>query len=133
MRIESLRKYNGRNANGYFNDLPPHSRLAAWRWLAKFEARWGRNLPRWRRAILIGQAKRLALMSAEERSTWGRSMLGKRGGKAVQRKYAAESQNPTAAATRARAYRVQRRKKSAAEGAERRKIQAALSSYRWSR
>ena len=40
-------------------------------------------MPLWRRAILIGQAKRLASMSDDERSAWGRSMLAKRGGYAV--------------------------------------------------
>jgi hypothetical protein len=36
---------------------------------------------------LVGQAKRLALMSDEERSAWGRSMQAKHGGYAVQRRY----------------------------------------------
>ena len=67
MKIESLREYNGRNPNGYFNELPPQARMAAWRWLGMFEVRWGKNMPRWRRAILIGQAKRLALTSEAER------------------------------------------------------------------
>jgi hypothetical protein len=40
MRIESLRKYNGRNPHGYFSHLPPKARLAAWRWLGKFRKRW---------------------------------------------------------------------------------------------
>ena len=92
MRIAGLRKFDHRNPNGYFNDLPPQARMAAWRWLAKFEARWGRNLPRWRRAILIGQAKRLALNPPD--SAWGRSMLAKRGGNAVQRKYQAAGRHP---------------------------------------
>lgn len=131
MRIKSLRKYNGRNPNGYFDDLPPQARVAAWRWLGKFETKWGRNMPRWRRAILIGQAKRLALMSGEERSAWGRAMLAKRGGRAVQRKYAVEGRNPTAAATRARAYGVQRKTKTAAGAAERRKVQAEINATRW--
>ena len=90
MKIEGLRKYDGKNPNGYFNDLPPQARMAAWRWLARFETKWRGNLPRWRRAILIGNAKRLAKTSEEERSAWGRSMLAKRGGLAVQRKYAAD-------------------------------------------
>jgi hypothetical protein len=29
MRIKSLRKFNGRNPNGYFTDLPPQARMAA--------------------------------------------------------------------------------------------------------
>jgi hypothetical protein len=39
----------------------------------------------WLRAILMGQAKRLALNPPT--SEWGRSMLAKRGGYAVQQKY----------------------------------------------
>ena len=37
--------------------------------------------------ILHGQARRLARQTAEERSAWGRSMLAKRGGYAVQQQY----------------------------------------------
>jgi hypothetical protein len=77
MKIESLREYNGRNPNGYFNELPPQARMAAWRWLGMFEVRWGKNMPRWRRAILIGQAKRLALTSEAERCL----MLGSTSGR----------------------------------------------------
>jgi len=33
MRIEGLRKYRGRNPNGYFEDLPPDVRFRAHRWL----------------------------------------------------------------------------------------------------
>ena len=68
MKIDSLRKYNGKNPSGFFNDLPPQAQMRAWQLLGKFEARWHGNLPRWQRAILIGQAKRLARMSDEERS-----------------------------------------------------------------
>jgi hypothetical protein len=48
-------------------------------------------------------------------------------------KYALEGRNPTAAATRTRAYRVQRKVRTAAEAAERRKVQAAVNTSRWSR
>jgi hypothetical protein len=100
MKIEGLRKFDHRNPNGYFNDLPPQARMAAWRWLAKFRQRWGRNMTPWRFAILVGQAKRLALKPPT--SEWGRSMLAKRGGHAVQRKYKAEGRHPTKIATRNR-------------------------------
>ena len=95
--------------------------MSAWRWLGKFDAKWGRNLPRWRRAILIGQAKRLALMSAEESSAWGHSMLAKRGGHAVQRKYVAEGRigklHSAKYAALVRVLNQQRRKKLTQPGA----------------
>ena len=87
MRIEGLRKFRGRNSRGYFADLPWEARQRAHMWLRRFCQRWGRNLPRWCFAILVGQAKRLALRSPDERSAWGRSMLAKPGGYALQQKY----------------------------------------------
>jgi hypothetical protein len=118
MRIPSLRKHNRKNPNGYFNDLPPQARLRAWQLLAKFEARWRGNLPRWRKAILIGQAKRLALNPPT--SEWGRSMLSKRGGYAVQRKYLSEGRtgklHPANHATRVRVLRQQRKKRDSHSG-----------------
>jgi hypothetical protein len=62
--------------------------------------KWGNDLPPWRYAILVGQAKRLALNPPD--SAWGRSMLAKRGGKAVQIDYRLAGRNPTANATAAR-------------------------------
>jgi len=95
--IPGLKRYQGRNPNGYFRDLPweaqQRARSLLWRWCQK----WGRNLPQWRFAILVGQAKRLALNPPT--SQWGRSMLAKRGGKAVQRMYRHEGRNPTETAT----------------------------------
>jgi hypothetical protein len=85
MVIEGLRKYRGRNPDGYFADLTPLQRGAAYKWLGKRCARWGRNLTQWRWAILIGQARRLALNPPT--SEWGRSMLAKRGGYAAQQAY----------------------------------------------
>ena len=87
MRIEGLRKYRDRNPRGYFADLPWEVRQRAQMWLHRFCERWGHDLPRWRFAILVGQAKRLASTSPEQRSAWGRSMLAKRGGYAVQQRY----------------------------------------------
>lgn len=74
----------------YFGGLPYEVQLEAMRLYRRMSEKWGRDLPGWRRAILIGQAKRWAMSSAEERSQWGRSMLAKRGGYAVQNKYRLE-------------------------------------------
>jgi len=105
MRIVGLKRYRGRNPRGYFQDLPWDVRNRAHQWLNRFMKRWGRDMPRWRFAILVGQAKRLALTSAEERSKWGRSMLGKRGGHAVQHRYQIEGRHPTASATLTRIHK----------------------------
>ena len=99
-RILALRKYQGRNPNGYFEDLPWLVRQRAYAWLGYFCKRWRRNLPGWRFAILVGQAKRLAVNPPT--SKWGRSMLAKRGGKAVQRRYRYEGRPPTQKATQVR-------------------------------
>ena len=90
MRIEGLRKFRGRNSRGYFQDLPWEVRNRAYMWLHRLCERWKSDLPRWRFAILVGQAKRLARMSDDDRSAWGHKMLAKRGGYAVQRRYQAE-------------------------------------------
>jgi hypothetical protein len=90
MRIPGLKKYRGRNPGGYFEDLPWEAKRRAQMLLHRFCERWRGNLPQWRRAILIGQAKRLARMSAEEGSAWGRRMLAKRGGYAAQNRYRRE-------------------------------------------
>jgi hypothetical protein len=100
MRIPQLAKYRNRNPNGYFEDLPFRVRECAYQWLHRFRQRWGANLPPWRLAILIGQAKRLALNPPT--SAWGRSMRAKKGGYAVQRRYRMEGRHPTAHATRCR-------------------------------
>ena len=49
-----------RTVGGPFADLTWQQQRAAEQWLFKFCARWGNDLPNWRRAILIGVAKRLA-------------------------------------------------------------------------
>lgn len=108
MRILTLEKYRGRNPQGYFRDLPDKARHAAYQWLKHFVTRWGRNLPAWRFAILVGQAKRLALNPPS--SQWGRSMLAKRGGLAVQKKYRIEGRNPTRRATAVRLAKQNRKK-----------------------
>ena len=114
MRIESLRQFRGRNPHGYFEDLPPEVRFRARRWLAELlerRRRQGKLTPQWTFAILIGQAKRLAQQSKEERSAWGRSMLAKRGGYAVQQRYRTEGEQPTKGANRGRLLATHQRAK----------------------
>ena len=100
MRIFTLEKYRGRNPKGYFQGLPRQTRYEAYWWLDRFVKRWRGDMPPWRFAILVGQAKRLALNPPT--SSWGRSMLAKRGGLAVQRKYLVEGTHPTQRATQVR-------------------------------
>ena len=105
MRIFSLKKYqNLRSRKGdYFGDLPPAIRRRAEERLRIFRLRWAGRLPKWRFAILVGRARTLALNPPD--SAWGRRMLSKRGGYAVQRKYRLEGRTPTAKATEVRAMR----------------------------
>lgn len=98
--IPGLKKYQGCNPNGYFQDLDWPVRRRAYRWLGVFLKRWGRNLTSWRFPILVGQAKRLALNPPD--SAWGRSMNARKGGYAVQHQYRAEGRHPTEKATHAR-------------------------------
>ena len=97
-----------------FDDLPRDVQLEAIRRYKHMTEKWGRDLPGWRRAILIGQAKRWAMTSEEERSQWGRSMLAKRGGYAVQRLYRSQgrtgTKHPVQKAAKESARRRQRQK-----------------------
>jgi hypothetical protein len=108
MKILNLEKYRGRNPKGYFQDLPWETRDRAYQWLYRLATKWGRDLPAWRFAILVGQAKRLALNPPT--SVWARSMLAKRGGLAVQRKYLIDGRHPTKRATQVRLAKQRRRK-----------------------
>jgi hypothetical protein len=54
--------------------------------------RWRHNLPSWRKAILAGRARWLAVHRPD--SAWGRSMRAKRGGYAVQEKYRRQGHHP---------------------------------------
>lgn len=96
-QIPGLKKYQGRNPNGYFQDLPWEMRQRAHHWLWLWCKKWGRNLPHWRFALLVGQATRLA--KNPPTSAWGRRMQAKKGGYAVQRRYRMEGRHPTQAAT----------------------------------
>jgi len=61
-RVPVLRaRRSPRNPAGPFADLTWTQQRAAEQWLFKFCARWGTDLPPWRRAILVGVARRLAL------------------------------------------------------------------------
>jgi hypothetical protein len=122
MRIPQLARYRGRNPKGYFQDLPWDVRIRAHKWLNHFMRRWGSDMPRWRFAILVGQAKRLALMSTEQRSKWGRTMLAKRGGHAVQRRYLTEGRGPTAYATMTRVCKQKAGKRAAEQAMERKRL-----------
>jgi hypothetical protein len=110
MRILTLEKYRGRNPRGYFQDLPRQTQYVAYWWLDRFVKRWRGDMPSWRFAILVGQARRLALNPPT--SAWGRSMHAKRGGLAVQRKYRLAGRNPTERATRVRLAQQRLRKPS---------------------
>jgi hypothetical protein len=117
MRIYQLDNYRDRNPNGYFHDLPLDIRISATQWLDRFCKKWAGNLPAWRFAILVGRAKWLALHPPT--SSWGRSMLAKRGGLALQRKLRLEGKHPTAHATRCRVMKQNARKRAMLESESR--------------
>jgi len=116
LRIPGLKKYQGRNPNGYFQDLDWQAKQRAYYWLGVFLKRWEHNLPQWRFAILVGQAKRLALNPPT--SQWGRSMLAMRGGHGVQRRYRMEGRHPTDIATQVHRANARMRR----EAAERKRL-----------
>lgn len=112
MRIPRLADYPHKTGLGYFQELPPDARQRAYQWLDRFirrrEATHG-GVPGWLFPIYCGQAKRLALNPPT--SSWGRSMLAKRGGLAVQRRYRLEGRDATARATRCRVLKQSARKR----------------------
>lgn len=65
---------------GPFASLTWQQQRKAEQLLHKFCARWGSDLPHWRRAILTGVAKRLALHPLG--SDWGKATFKRRGNKA---------------------------------------------------
>lgn len=87
---------------GYFDDLPWETRQSAWNWLSKFLRRHPHR-PNWLLPILVGQARRLALNPPTP--AWGRSMLARRGGYAVQRRFRAEGRKIQAYATLCRVHK----------------------------
>lgn len=70
-----------------FDDLPFEAQREAQERLFRYLQKWKRNLRRGIYPILVGLARRWTMTSQEERSGWGRSMLAKRGGYAIQRLY----------------------------------------------
>jgi len=120
MRITQLDGYRHRDRAGHFQDLQPAIRAAANRWLHRFCTRRrarGLAIEPWLFAIYCGQARRLALNPPT--SAWGRSMLAKRGGLALQRKLRMEGKHPTAHATRCRLRKLDAMKRAEAEAKER--------------
>jgi hypothetical protein len=113
MRISQLDNCRNSKHSRDFRDLPLDARAHAYRWLELFRERWGSDLPPWRYAILVGQARRLALHPPD--SAWGRRMLAKRGGLALQRKLRAEGRHPTAHATRCRVLKQNAKRRAIAE------------------
>lgn len=70
---------------GAFVSLTWQQQRIAEAWLWKFCQKWRGNLPPWRRNILIGVAKRLALYPLGPE--WGRRSFAIKGGKAAQRRH----------------------------------------------
>jgi hypothetical protein len=112
--IPDLKKYQGRNPNGYFQDLDWPIRQRAYARLKFFCERARRRrgwVPQWLFAIYVGQAKRLALNPPTYE--WSRWMNAKKGGYAVQRLYRREGRHPTEIATLVRLGKQKRRKEDA--------------------
>ena len=78
-------KVKKRNPAGPFADLTWAQQRVAEQWLYKFCARWGSDLPPWRRGILTGVAKRLAVKPFT--SADGHSVMNAKCGYGTARKY----------------------------------------------
>jgi hypothetical protein len=77
-----------------FGDLPFIQRLQAEERFRQLCDRWAGNLPSWRRAILVGVARRLTLHPPS--SAWGKRMRRIKGGVHCQRKYKERGWHPLA-------------------------------------
>jgi hypothetical protein len=88
-RRRGQRKPKGRDP---FGDLPLIQRLQAEEKFRQLCERWTGNLPAWRRAILVGVARRLTLHPPN--SEWGRQMRRIKGGVHCQRKYREQGWHP---------------------------------------
>jgi hypothetical protein len=75
-----------------FEDLPETFRSKARMIFERLCKKWAWDLPAWRKAILVGRARRLATHPPD--SNWGRRMLAKRGGYAIQEKYRQQGHHP---------------------------------------
>jgi len=98
-RIKGLERYRGRNSGDPFSDLPWEAKMDAQRRLHRYQEKWGFDM-NWRFPILVGQARRWARTSPEERAARCRSMRATKGGLAVQRRYRAEGRKDPAALAR---------------------------------
>ena len=117
--IPGFKKYQGRNPNGYFQDLPWPVKQTAYEWLHRLCTKGKRErgyVAPWLFAIYVGQAKRLALHPPT--SAWGRMMRAMKGGYAVQRRYRLEGRRPTEIATQV--HRANARARKDAKDRERR-------------
>ena len=75
-RILSLRRYERPRQSSRFDDLPPAQRAVAEAHFHRLCARWGDDLTQWRRAILVGRAKDLAIRPRDAR--WAHGMRRRR-------------------------------------------------------
>ena len=105
-RVASLKAVKSpRNPAGPFADLTWEQQRAAEKWLFKFCAKWGSDLPGWRKAILTGVAKRLAVNPPPAR--FGYSFRAASGGRALARQCrAAGIEHPRIVAMRKARFRV---------------------------
>ena len=88
-RRRGPRKPRGTNP---FEDLPLPQRLKAEAEFRRLCERWTGNLPAWRRAVLVGVARRLTLHPPS--SAWGKRMRRIKGGVHCQRKYRKQGCHP---------------------------------------
>jgi hypothetical protein len=72
LRINSLKRYQRSRQSARFADLPAARREEAEALYERLCARWGDDLPQWRRAILAGRAKDLVLRPRN--GAWGRRL-----------------------------------------------------------
>ena len=72
MPISALKQYQRPRGTGRFADLSPDQRALAESHHARLCAKWGDDLPQWRRAILVGRAKDLVLRPRD--ADWGRAL-----------------------------------------------------------
>ena len=78
MSITGLKQYQRPRGAERFDDLPRADlRVAAEGHFRRLCAKWGDDLPQWRRAILVGRAKDLVLRPRD--AAWGRRLRKGRG------------------------------------------------------
>ena len=77
MRIASLGRYQHRQKREQSARLTPFQQNEADAIYQRLCARWNEDMPQWRKAILWGQARRLARNPPS--SAWGRAMRARRG------------------------------------------------------